>query len=144
MASRASEKMNNSPCPSRCWSSGHAAGKRPLLHGIYFLLVFSNPPGVYKPPAVPSGAAQGAHYPAEDIQAVTLSGSPIQSCVFSPEQSNRTYGPSLVKDSDFTVTQSESSDDLERVRFCPILFLFFKITKICLVTRWARKRKRDF
>ena len=31
-------------------------------------------PGVYKPPAVPSGAAQGAHYPAGtrgDIQAVT-------------------------------------------------------------------------
>ena len=73
MASRASEKMNNSPCSSRCWPSGHAAGKRPLLHGIFFLL-FSNPPGLYKPPAVPSGAAPGAHYPAgprEDIQAVT-------------------------------------------------------------------------
>ena len=76
MASRASEKMNISPCPSssRCWPSSHAAGKRPLLHGIFFLL-FSNPPGVCKPPAVPSGASQGAHYPADtrgDIQAVTV------------------------------------------------------------------------
>ena len=45
------------------------------------LFLISNPPGVYKPPAVPSGAAQGAHYPAaaarargartRDIQAVT-------------------------------------------------------------------------
>ena len=73
MASRASKKMNKSPCSSRCWPSGHVAGKRPLLHGIFFP-VFSNPPGVYNPPAVPSGAAQGAHYPAGtrgDIQAVT-------------------------------------------------------------------------
>ena len=37
MASRASEKMNKHPCSSRCWPSGHAAGKRPLLHGIFFL-----------------------------------------------------------------------------------------------------------
>ena len=36
--------------------------------------VFSNPPGVYNPPAVPSDVAQGAHYPAgarREIQAVT-------------------------------------------------------------------------
>ena len=62
--------MNKSPCSSRCWPSGHAAGKRPLQHGIFFS-VFSNPQGVYKQPAVPSGAA---HYPAGtrgDIQAVT-------------------------------------------------------------------------
>ena len=27
--------MNKSPCSSRCWPSGHAAGKRrPLLHGF--------------------------------------------------------------------------------------------------------------
>ena len=25
--------MNKSLCPSRCWPSGHTAGKRPLLHG---------------------------------------------------------------------------------------------------------------
>ena len=37
MASRARERMNKSPCSSRCWPSGHAAGKRPLLHGIFFL-----------------------------------------------------------------------------------------------------------
>ena len=37
MASRASKKMNKSPCSSRCWPSGHAAGKRRLLHGICFL-----------------------------------------------------------------------------------------------------------
>ena len=72
MASRASKKMNKSPRSSRCWPSGHAAGKRPLLHGI-----FSKPPGMYKPPALPSGAAQDAHYPAgtrgdHDIQAVTI------------------------------------------------------------------------
>ena len=43
--------------------SGHAlaAGKRPgIVHGIFLL----EHTGVYKPPAVPSGAAQGAHYPA--------------------------------------------------------------------------------
>ena len=49
-------KMNKSPCSSRCWPSGQqaddAAGKLPLLHGIFFS-VFSNPPGVYNPPAVP-------------------------------------------------------------------------------------------
>ena len=52
--------------------SGDAAGKRPLLHRIFFS-VFSNPQCVNNPP-VPSGAAQGAHYPAGtrgDIQAVT-------------------------------------------------------------------------
>ena len=59
--------MNKSPCSSRCWPSGLAAGKRPLLHGIFFFSLFSNPPGVYKPPAVPSGAAQGAHYPAGTV-----------------------------------------------------------------------------
>ena len=63
VVSRASEKSNKSSCPSRCWPSDHAAGKRPLLHGIFFLF-FSNLPGVYKPPAVPLGAAQGAHYQA--------------------------------------------------------------------------------
>ena len=45
MASRASEKMNKSPCSSRCWPSGHAAGKRPLrhalLHGIFFFVLLS-------------------------------------------------------------------------------------------------------
>ena len=46
MESRARKNMNKSPCSSRCWPSGHAAGKRPLLHGIFFSL-FSNPPGVY-------------------------------------------------------------------------------------------------
>ena len=58
MASRSSEKMNKSPCSSCCWPSCHAAGKRPLLHGIFFS-VFSNQHGVHNPPAVPSGAAQG-------------------------------------------------------------------------------------
>ena len=66
-----SERKNEQiPCSpsqaSRCWPSGHAAGGETAiarrLHGIFFL--FSNPPGVYKLPAVPSGAAQGAHYPA--------------------------------------------------------------------------------
>ena len=33
-----------------------------MSHWIFFS-VFSNPPGVYNPPAVPSGAAQGAHHP---------------------------------------------------------------------------------
>ena len=79
-----SEKMNISPCSTRCCPSGYyAAGKQPLalLHGIFFL-IFSKTPGVYKPPAVPSGSAQGAHYPAgtrRDIQAVTGSGFEIMS-----------------------------------------------------------------
>ena len=30
-------KMNISPYSSRCWPCGHAAGKRPLQHGIFFL-----------------------------------------------------------------------------------------------------------
>ena len=69
------QSSEESPCSSSCCPSCHAAGKLPLpvLHGIFFPF-FSNPPGVYKPPAVPSGAAQAAHYPAGtrgDIQAVT-------------------------------------------------------------------------
>ena len=47
---------------------------------LYSILLYSTyPQGIYKPPAVPSGAAhcaQGAHYPAGtrgDIQAVTQS-----------------------------------------------------------------------
>ena len=33
------------------------------LNGSSFFSGFSNPPGVYNPPAVPSVAAQRAHYP---------------------------------------------------------------------------------
>ena len=69
MASRASKKMNKSPRSSRCWPSCHAAGKQPLLHQVFFA-VFWN---VIHPATRPSGAAQGAHYPAGtrgDIQAV--------------------------------------------------------------------------
>ena len=82
MASRARKKMNKSPCYSRCWPSCHPAGKRPLLHWIFFSLS-SNPPGVYNQPVVPSGAAQGAHYPAGtrgDIQAVTVALIQVHSC----------------------------------------------------------------
>ena len=59
MASRASEKMNKSPCSSRC---SLVALQRGNGHGYIesSCSVFSNPPGVYNPPAVPSGAAQGA------------------------------------------------------------------------------------
>ena len=89
--------MDKSPCSEAAASSPAAAsGLAPAAgHGGHavqptqwhcrvlgprtriFFSVFSNPParGVYNPPAVPSGAAQGAHYPAGtrgDIQAVTV------------------------------------------------------------------------
>ena len=64
MASRAREKKNKSPC-SRCWPSGHTAGKLPLLRGIFFFCILKPAGGIYYPPAVPSGAAQGVHYPAQ-------------------------------------------------------------------------------
>ena len=44
------------------------------MESSFFIL---EPAGVYNPPAVPSGAAQGAHYPEGtrgNIQAVTVSG----------------------------------------------------------------------
>ena len=45
---------------SRCWPSGHAAANATL--NLLFCIL--NPPGLYNP-AVPSGVAQGAHYPLE-------------------------------------------------------------------------------
>ena len=60
----------------------HAAGLAAMQRGndhCYMessqVSLISNTPGVYKPPAVPSGAAQGAHYPAGtrgDIPAVNV------------------------------------------------------------------------
>ena len=43
--------MNKSPCSSHCWSSGHAAGKRPLPRDMESSLLYSqsNPPGVCNP-----------------------------------------------------------------------------------------------
>ena len=79
MASRASEKMNKSPCSSHC---GLAA--LPLAAGgdscdiaiayIEGIVVYSSAARDYILAAVPSGAAQEARYPAGtlgDVQAVT-------------------------------------------------------------------------
>ena len=53
------------------WQRGNGHSSQVATWNL--LSLFSNTPGVYKLPAVPSGAAQGAHYPAGtrgDIQAV--------------------------------------------------------------------------
>ena len=76
--------MKKSPCSSRA-AAGLAAMQRGpetsrddhCYDDLNLLSLFSNLPGVYKPPAVPSDAALGAHYPAgtrvdSDIQAATV------------------------------------------------------------------------
>ena len=84
-----------------CWPSGHAEGKRPLLHWILFA-VFSNPqgylscfhalgccPGAHYPAGTREPcAAQGAHYPAGtrgNIQAACGRRSPLSGASGGPQ-----------------------------------------------------------